>query len=197
MISRRSFTAGTAASALIARPSGVAWAQAVMTDDGYYSEPWFLESFLELADDLTAASEKGKRLALMWELRGCPYCKETHLVNFARPEIAGYIQQRFEILQLNIVGSRDVVDFDGEKLSEKAFARKYGVRYAPTFQFFPESTSGLKDKSPREREVARFQGYVRPPEFLAAFRFVAEHGYERGSLDGILKSNGPASPAGQ
>ena len=66
---------------------GAARAEAVLTDDGLYRQPWFLESFLELADDLAGASEKKKRFAIMWELRGCPYCKETHLVNFAKPEI--------------------------------------------------------------------------------------------------------------
>jgi thioredoxin-related protein len=153
-----------------------------MTDDGFYTEPWFLESFLELGDDLTAASEKNKRLAIMWELRGCPYCKETHLVNFARPEIADYIKARFEILQLNIVGSREVTDFDGERLPEKLFARKYGVRSVPTFQFFPDKIAGLADKAPREREVARAQGYIEPEPFLGAFRFVADREYEKGRV---------------
>ena len=189
MVSRRSFIAGSAAGGVVALRAGLARAEAVMTDDGYYSEPWFLESFLELPDDLSAAAAKGKRFAIMWELRGCPYCKETHLVNFARPEIAGYIQQHFEVLQLNIVGSREVLDFDGEKLGEKQLAQKYGVRATPTFQFFADSATALKDKSPRDREVSRFQGYLQPPLFLAAFRFVAERAYERGSLNDYLKSN--------
>ena len=64
-------------------------------------------------------------------------------------------------------------------------ARKYGVRYTPTFQFFPESATGL-GKTPREREVARSVGYVQPPQFLATFRYVAER-YEKGSLDDYLK----------
>ena len=126
-----------------------------MTDDGFYTEPWFLESFLELGDDLTSASEKNKRLAIMWELRGCPYCRETHLVNFAKPEIADYIKARFEILQLNIVGSREVTDFDGEKLPEKLFARKYGVRAVPTFQFFPTTSRALRQDAARARGRAR------------------------------------------
>jgi len=189
MISRRSFLAGSAAGGLIALPGGAAQAEAVLTDDGLYTEPWFLESFLELGDDLSSTTDKGKRFAIMWELRGCPYCKETHLVNFAKPEISSYIQKHFEILQLNIVGSREVVDFDGQKLPEKQFAQKYGVRATPTFQFFPDSTAGLKDKSPRGREVSRFQGYLQPPLFLAAFRFVAERAYERGNLQDYLRSN--------
>ena len=118
----------------------------------------------------------------MWELRGCPYCKETHLVNFAKPEIADYIKARFEILQLNIIGSREVTDFDGEKLTEKKFAQKYGVRGVPVFQFFPDSAAGLRRKPPREREVARGQGYIEPQPFLDMFRFVADRAYEKGEV---------------
>ena len=181
MLSRRLFIAGSAAGSL-GLAAHAAHAEAVMTDDGYYTEAWFLESFLELADDLAAASTKNKRLAIMWELRGCPYCKETHLVNFAKPEIADYVKTRFEILQLNIVGSREVTDFDGEKLSEKMFARKYGVRSVPTFQFFSDKVAGLSDKTPRDREVARAQGYIEPKPFLDLFRFVADRDYEKGQV---------------
>jgi len=189
MISRRLLLTGSAACGLATLQDQAARAEAVLTEDGIYREPWFLESFLELADDLAAASEKKKRLAIMWELRGCPYCKETHLVNFARPEITDFIQQRFEILQLNIIGSREVVDFDGEKLSEKRLAQKYDIRYTPTFQFFPETVEGLSAKKPPAREVARAQGYLQPPHFLAMFRYVAERAYEKGSLRDYLKAN--------
>ncbi len=164
-------------------------AETILTDDGLYRQPWFLESFLELPDDLAGATEKQKRFAIMWELRGCPYCKETHLVNFAKPEIEMFIKERFEILQLNIIGSREVTDFDGEKLPEKRLAEKYGVRFTPTFQFFPESVAGLAGKKPRDREVARAQGYLEPQHFLALFRFVAERAYEKGSLRDYLKAN--------
>ena len=70
-------------------------AEPILTDDGLYKEPWFLESFLDLADDLEGAGKEGKRFVVMWELKGCPYCKETHLVNFARADIADYIKSEF------------------------------------------------------------------------------------------------------
>src|SRR5271166_3791 len=117
------------AGALALSPS--AHAEAILTDDGFYKEPWFLESFFELSDDLESASKAGKRFAISWELKGCPYCRETHLVNFARADIADYIKANFDILQLNIIGSRKVTDFDGEELSEKSLALKYGVRFTP------------------------------------------------------------------
>ena len=194
MLSRRLLLAGLAAGGLGPWRGGAAQAEAVMTDDGFYREPWFLESFLELADDLAAAAENKKRFTIMWELRGCPYCRETHLVNFAKPEITSYIRERFEILQLNIIGSREVTDFDGEKLTEKRFAQKYGVRGVPVFQFFPDSAAGLGKKTPREREVARGQGYIEPQPFLDMFRFVAERAYEKGAVLRLPESDKLSRP---
>lgn len=162
--------------------------QPQLTAEGLIAEPWFLESFLDLPDDLSAAHKEGKRLVIMWELRGCPYCRETHLVNFAQPRIVDYIKANFEVLQLNIIGDRKVKDFDGSEIAEKALAAKYGVRFTPTFQFFPETAAGLAGLAPQKREVARAPGYLRPDDFLAFFRFVREKGYERGSFRDFLKS---------
>jgi len=163
-------------------------AEPILTDDGLYKEPWFLESFLDLADDLESTRKEGKRLAIMWELKGCPYCKETHFVNFARADVSDYIKSNFEVLQLNIIGSRKVTDFDGSELSEKEMAAKYGVRFTPTFQFFGERAAELKALPPQKREVARAPGYLRPDDFLAMFRYVREKAYEKGSFRDYLKA---------
>jgi thioredoxin-related protein len=190
MISRRQFLAGSAAGGLGLLSADAARSEAVMTDDGFYREDWFLESFLELADDFAAATAAKKRFAIMWELRGCPYCRETHLVNFADAAITTYIRDNFEVLQLNLIGSRKVTDFDRQELSEKELAQKYGIRFTPTFQFFPPSADGLDVKDAMAREVARAPGYLKPPHFLAMFRFVRERAYERGSFRDFLAANG-------
>lgn len=186
MISRRALIASIAAGLAAPLP---AFADAILTEEGIFKQPWFLDSLLELEDDLKAATAAKKRFAIMWELRGCPYCKDTHLINFAKPEIENYIREHFEILQLNILGAREITDFDGEKLSEKKFAAKYGIRGTPTFQFFPESAEGLRGKKPEQREVARLRGYMHPPQFLAAFRFVNDKAYEKMELLDYLKAN--------
>jgi thioredoxin-related protein len=160
----------------------------ILTDDGLYKQPWFLESFLDLAEDLEGARKQGKRFVIMWELKGCPYCKETHFVNFAQPRVSDYVRANFEVLQLNIIGLRKVTDFDGAELSEKALALRYGVRFTPTFQFFPESVEGLKALAPTAREVSRAPGYYRPDDFLAMFRYVREKAYEGKSFLDFLKS---------
>ena len=163
-------------------------AKPTLTADGLYREPWFLESFLDLRDDLQQSTKEGKRFAIMWELKGCPYCKETHFVNFAQPRIADYIKANFNITLLNIIGSLPVTDFDGEQLPEKKLAAKYGVRFTPTFQFFPADLDAIKKLPPLKREVARAPGYLRPDDFLAMFRFVRDKAYEKGSFRDFLKS---------
>jgi thioredoxin-related protein len=185
--SRRTLLAGAAA-LLAPMPGGASTLK--LNDDGLYTKPWFLESLLDLNDDLKEATDKGKRLVIMWELKGCPYCKKIHEINLAVPAIEGFIKDRFEVLQLNIIGSREVTDFDGERMPEKAFARKYGVRATPTFQFFPQTTDGLAQKQPQAREVARWQGYLEPKPFTAMFRFVADKAYEKTSLTDFLKAQG-------
>lgn len=160
----------------------------VLTEDGLYRQPWFIESFLELGDDLDQAKRQGKRFAVMWELKGCPYCRETHFVNFARSDIAEFVRSNFEILQLNIIGSRKVTDFDSSELTEKQIAARYGVRSTPTFQFFPEVSVGLKSLDPEKREVARIAGYLRPGDFLAMFRYVRDKAYETSTFRDFLKS---------
>jgi thioredoxin-related protein len=185
-IARRDLILGMAALALA--PVSRARADLVLGEDGLFTEPWFLQSFLLLPEDVTAAQKEGKRYAIMWELRGCPYCKETHLVNFAQARIADYTNSNFEVLQLNILGARQVTDFDGEVLAEKDLARKYDVRFTPTFQFFAEDAGAMKSIPPREREVARAAGYLRPDDFLALFRFVREKAYTKQTLREYLKA---------
>src|SRR5215470_7554482 len=149
MLSRRALMMAGGGFALAASPARAA---AVMTDDGFYREDWFLDSFLELADDLKSTAAAGKQLAVIWEQPGCPYCRDTHLVNFAQKNIETYIRRHFEVIQLDLHGSRVVTDFDGEKLGEKQLAGKYGVRGTPTIQFFAD-LNDLGRKAPLDREV--------------------------------------------
>ncbi len=64
-----------------------------------------------------------------------------------------------------------------------------GVRFTPTLQFLPEHAAGLGARKPRDREVARAQGYLEPKHFLAMFKFFSERAYEKGNLRDYLKAN--------
>ena len=98
------------------------------------------------------------------------------------------MKANFEVLQLNIIGSRKVTDFGGAELSEKELAAKYGVRFTPTFQFFGENVAAMKSLLPAQREVARSAGYMLPDDFLAMFRYVREKAYESKTFRDYVKA---------
>ena len=160
----------------------------ILREDGTYTQSWFLESFLNLKDDLAESHESGKRLAIMWEQLGCSYCRDTHLTNFALPKIRDFVEQHFNIIQVDIHGMRDVIDFDGTTLSEKKQAQKSHVRFTPTIQFFPETPDEVGNKSGKAAEILRMPGYLKPKSFLALFQFVQEKSYEQTKLKPYLKS---------
>lgn len=180
MFSRRGFNLAafgalvTGASGL---PLGVLAEELKYNDDGLIMQPWFLDSFLIMQEDLADASANGKRFAVFWELKGCPYCKETHRVNLAQPNILDFVKSNFTVLQLNVIGSRIVTDFDGEELPEKELAQKWQVRFTPTIQFFSDDAEGATGKSGKDVEVARIPGYFKPEHFLAMFEYVKEKAY--------------------
>lgn len=168
MITRR----GLLASTLMAMAAAPALAKARLGEDGLYQHDWYLESFLDLAEDLSNASQSGKRFVILWGLRNCPACRRMHEVHLADPAIESYIRDNFAVLHLNILGSREVTDFGGGKLTEKALAKHYGIEGTPAIQFFPASAAGLAARAPKEREVARMASLPEPQAFIAQFRAV-------------------------
>jgi thioredoxin-related protein len=107
-------------------------------DDGLHKQPWMRDTFKDLQEDLAEANAEGKRLVLMVEQRGCIYCKKMHEEIYPREEISSYIDENFFVVQLNLHSDAEMVDFDGEALSEKAAARKWGILFTPTVIFLPE-----------------------------------------------------------
>ena len=183
MITRRMFnyfgTAAATAALLVGFNPSVLAEELTYTDDGLIYQSWFLDSFLIMGEDMADAHANGKRFVVFWELKGCPYCKETHRVNLAQPKILDFVKSNFNVLQLNMIGSRIVTDFDGEELSEKDLAKKWQVRFTPTIQFFDDDADAAMGKSGRESEVARIPGYFKPGHFLAMFEYVEQKAYDK------------------
>lgn len=147
-------------------------AELTVGDDGLYHQDWFVESFLDLRDDIKEAAEAGKHFAILWEQRGCPYCREMHRVNFANPKIRKYIQDNFAILQLDLWGPRKVIDFDGKEMGERELARRWRINFTPTMNFFAKDTALVLGKAGGDAEVFRMPGYFKPFHFMSSFEYV-------------------------
>jgi len=157
-----------------------------LSDGGLYIQPWFLQSFLDMREDLGEARKKGKRFVVIFEQKGCPYCRELHLVNFADRTITNYIRANFEVVQLDLWGSRKVTDFDGKELTEKQFAKKYKVRFTPTILFFAKQVPA--GKAGKDAEVARMPGYLPPKYFRVFFEYVKTGAFKTTKFRAYVKA---------
>ena len=149
---------------------------ATVGEDGLHKQDWFTITFKDIAEDIATANENGKRLALVFEQRGCIYCAKMHETVLSDPEVADYIKANFMVVQYNMFGDEEVIDLDGEELTEKTAARKWGFVFTPTVVFLP-------DEVPEGQTVAQAAVATMPASFgkwtfLNMFKWVQEKGYE-------------------
>jgi len=149
---------------------------AELGEDGLHKQPWFALTFKDMAEDLETASEEGKRLAIIFEQRGCIYCTRLHEKVFSRPEVADYVSENFMVVQMNLFGDEEVTDFDGETLPEKKMAKRWGVVFTPTILFMPEEIPD--DGTAGAAAVAAMPGAFGRGTTLHMFEWVAAKGYE-------------------
>lgn len=145
-------------------------------DDGLYHPDWFLQSFLDLGDDFAEAQAAGKGLVIVIEQAGCPYCREMHRVNLREPEIVDLIRANFNVVQLDLRGSREVTDTDGTVMAERDLVRKWGMLFTPTLILI------AKDGDPAGKPAAQaaaaiMPGYFKPYHFASMFDYVASGAY--------------------
>lgn len=152
-------------------------AQAEIGEDGLHLQPWIEDTFLDLQEDLATAKSLNKDLLILFEQKGCPYCKELHEVNFARDDISNYIQEHYYVLQINMWGNRSVTDFDGEELDEKELSKKWFVQFTPTTIMF--DSGGEPPANAREAESFRLPGFLKSFHYLTALEFVVADEYDK------------------
>lgn len=155
--------------------AGGSWATS-LGDDGLHKEDWFSITFRDIQEDIMTSAEEGKRLALIIEQRGCIYCKKVHEEILSDPEVRDYIKANFKVVQYNLYGDEEVTDLDGEVLTEKTAARKWGITFTPTILFLPEQAGTALDA--RQASVANMPGAFQKGTFLDMFTWVREKRYE-------------------
>ncbi|WP_116132639.1 thioredoxin family protein [Tropicimonas sp. IMCC34043] len=158
---------------MVAVPMALA---AVIGDDGLHKEPWMRDTFKDMREDLAEANAEGKRLMVIFEQRGCIYCKEMHENTFSKPEVAQYITDNYFVVQLNMHGATEVTDFDGEVLTESDMAKKWGLMFTPLMLFLPEEVP--EDVAANRAAVVSMPGAFGPSTTYDLLVWVREHGYD-------------------
>lgn len=168
----RSTLMALAMAVALAMPAAAA---TTLGDDGLHKAPWMRDTFKDLREDLAEAGAEGKRMFLIFEQRGCIYCREMHEKVFSQDEIADYITDNFFVVQLNLHGDIEVTDFDGQTLSEKALARRWGIMFTPTILFMPEEVP--EGQTAAQAAVVTMPGAFGPETVYNMFTWVTEKRY--------------------
>ncbi|MFK7901505.1 MAG: thioredoxin family protein [Nitratireductor sp.] len=145
-------------------------------EDGLHKQPWFSLTFKDVSEDIESAADEGKRLVYIFEQRGCIYCTKMHEELLTDPEVADYIKENFYVVQMNMFGDEEVTDSDGDVLTEKTAARKWGFLFTPTMVFMPETLT--EEKPVPEIASAIMPGAFGKWTFLNMFKWVKAKGYE-------------------
>ena len=145
-------------------------------DNGLHKPEWLRTTFKDMAEDLAEANTEGKRMMIIFEQRGCIYCKKMHEEIFPLPEIAKLIEENYFVVQMNLFGDEEVTDLDGTVLSEKDMGVRWGVVFTPTMMFMPETIDATKTLA--QNAVITMPGAFGKNTTEALFNFVLEKGYE-------------------
>ena len=139
------------------------------TPDGFHHQDWFQETTFDLRKDLANAKKSNKNLILLWEQVGCIYCAKMHANVFTKVDIVELINQNFEVVQMDMRGSRKFIDLDGIAATEAEIAREFVVNATPTTMFLDHS-GDITFRAP---------GYLKPIFFKAVYQYVIDKAYEK------------------
>ena len=138
---------------------------------------WFKVSFMELEEDVAEAAEQGKRLMLLFHQDNCPYCNAFVEKNLAQKDIEDTLKTKFDVIEFNMWGDREVVSVAGEVYSEKEFAKALKVQFTPSILFLTE-----------EGQLSlRLNGYYDPDQFRQALDYVTNKMEDKQSFSDFLE----------
>jgi thioredoxin-related protein len=148
-----------------------------MTGGVKYDMPvWFKMSFLDLKDDLKEANAHGRQIMLFLHLEECPYCARMLNENFREGESKEFIERHFDVIGIDIRGSRTVNWFDGHEYTELTLAKMLKVYATPTIIFI----------DPEGRTALRLDGFRKRQAFRQALDYVQQKAYRQESLTSFI-----------
>ncbi len=149
-------------------------------------EHFFNQSFGDFPEELARAREEGKKgILLFFEMDECPFCHRMKQTVLNQPRVQDFYRERFLSFVVDVGGELEIIDFNGEHMSEKDFAFKQNrVRATPVFQFY-----NLEGEP-----VARYTGATSGvDEFLLLGEYVSEGHYQDMPFTRYKRERGPTA----
>ena len=98
---------------------------------------FFEQSMGDLTEELTIAKGEGKKgLFVFFEMDECPFCHRMKTTVLNQSDIQQFFKKNFHSIAIDIEGDLEMVDFDGNRTTQKEFASKARVRATPVMAFY-------------------------------------------------------------
>ncbi len=123
---------------------------------------------IDLKQDARLANRQGKHLMIMFIKEGCAPCIKMKNTVLNDPAVQNYYQQNFVSYHVNILGDLPIINVNGERLTEKRYAKRQGIWGTPVFYFYGEGG----------QLVYKHIGFVKKQNFMKIGQYVSSRGYK-------------------
>ncbi len=111
-------------------------------------------------------------MILFFHQEECPYCKATIEKHFSDPKTREFIQKNFDVVEINIRGSRSITLSNGDVIDERAFPELVNVQYTPMIL--------ILDDNDLSEPLERMNGFRALHNFQETLLFVTRKDEELG-----------------
>ncbi|QOP42243.1 thioredoxin family protein [Sulfurimonas marina] len=135
---------------------------------------------IDIDKAVLASKKSGKNPLVYLHKTGCPYCERLEEFTLDDDDVDQYIKDNFTFIIINVSHKEDIVIYDHEQTTAKAFAENIGYNFYPSVLFF--SNSGELDHGSI--------GYIEEKDFLIILKYMKTGAFKTMSIDEYKKKIG-------
>ncbi len=141
---------------------------------------WFKQSFLDLRDDLDDARKAGKRgIIVFFSFKHCSHCEAFVSTTMSDPATSNRIQEKYDVIALDIFNDTEVTDIDGNVTTIRNFAEVSKARLTPTLIFY-----GIENE-----QLVKIVGFYPPEKFNRVLDYIDGGYHKKVKLSEYLRSS--------
>jgi len=128
-------------------------------------------------EGLAKAKKEKKHVLVAFYTNWCGWCRRMDKSTYADEEVEKVLNQSYVAIRVN-GQSKEKVEVDEKKITEKELAKKFRVRSYPITWFLKHSGE----------KIAPYYGYADAPTFLNVLNYIKDDLYDKISFDEYLKN---------
>lgn len=98
---------------------------------------FFEQNLGDLTEELETAIDDGKKgIFVFFEMDECPFCHRMKKTVLNQVDIQNFFKKNFHSISIDIEGDLEMVDFEGNEMTQKKFASNNRVRATPVMAFY-------------------------------------------------------------